>query len=391
MRSLRLLCVLILVFFTGCFGGKSLVELNLENKGLVNLCLASNGAKVTVSQDNPDHPASTLINGITSSENWDQGEGWELKYDDEFQNDNELVGHELTDRYRRELGSMKDTFDQDDPSSYGIKIRTNVGMTAPLGWIIIELPEKKNVNRAVIYTIDSDKYPSERFGVSHLVLQYWAEPSQESEVRGWKVTERIGSKSKEQKGNAIQNNKSGVINLRFKPVQTSKMRLAIWWTNDSKIRKSDYGQYISGAIRLVEIEIYGYEAKKPVSAVVDQDADERAQVEVVIETYAEGYNKRDINLLMSSISPNYSKDGEAYFDLKKRMEAIFAKYDRVELELQNVKVKLVDNGATVTATYTMQYESVTDASSPVITSSVLTFSLSKATGYWKITRIDLVR
>jgi hypothetical protein len=47
---------------------------------LVNYALAENGAVIEVSYDNQEHPASTLINGITSSDEWDSGEGWELQY-----------------------------------------------------------------------------------------------------------------------------------------------------------------------------------------------------------------------------------------------------------------------------------------------------------------------
>ncbi|MBM3238407.1 hypothetical protein FJZ31_19110 [Candidatus Poribacteria bacterium] len=47
---------------------------------LVNYALAKNGAIVEVSYDNPEHPASTLINGVTSSAGWDSGEGWALHY-----------------------------------------------------------------------------------------------------------------------------------------------------------------------------------------------------------------------------------------------------------------------------------------------------------------------
>jgi len=43
----------------------------------INWALDKNGGKVTVFSEDPGHPASTLNNGITSSENWDQGEGWQ--------------------------------------------------------------------------------------------------------------------------------------------------------------------------------------------------------------------------------------------------------------------------------------------------------------------------
>ena len=48
------------------------------DKQLVNYALPENGGVIYVSQNNPDHPASTLTNGIVSSENWDKGEGWEV-------------------------------------------------------------------------------------------------------------------------------------------------------------------------------------------------------------------------------------------------------------------------------------------------------------------------
>ena len=43
----------------------------------INWALKENGGKVTAFSDGKNHPASTLNNGITSSENWDQGEGWQ--------------------------------------------------------------------------------------------------------------------------------------------------------------------------------------------------------------------------------------------------------------------------------------------------------------------------
>ena len=74
----------ILVFFMVCAGSTSLVDFvkegGLETSGLTNLALASNGAVIIVSQENPDHPSSALNNGVTSSEKWDQGEGWESEY-----------------------------------------------------------------------------------------------------------------------------------------------------------------------------------------------------------------------------------------------------------------------------------------------------------------------
>ena len=43
----------------------------------INWALEKNGGKVTAFSEEADHPASALINGITSSEGWSEGEGWQ--------------------------------------------------------------------------------------------------------------------------------------------------------------------------------------------------------------------------------------------------------------------------------------------------------------------------
>ncbi|MEK7396699.1 MAG: hypothetical protein AAB116_07160, partial [Candidatus Poribacteria bacterium] len=373
---------ILIISFIGCAASKQPLSLaaaksSLENKGLLNLALVSNGAKVTVSEENPDHPASTLINGITSSENWDSGEGWEVK--------NDSVVVDFGQEFQNPLSPIEayDPNDPSNPSSYGIRVQANNGMANPLGWVVIELPEKKTVNRMVVYTIDSEKYPASKFGVSHLLLQYWTEATLESEVTGWKVVDRIDN-SKGQTGNIIRDNKSGVISIRFAPVKTQKMRLAIWWTNDSKFRSH---QFLNGTVRLTEVEIYGYEREKKVETALNKEAindNDVAEIKVVLDTYVDGYNEKNINILMSCISPEYSQGGETCLELKKRMVLIFAENEQAKLVLQDIKVKQTDNGAIATA----NYESIIDDSTNVANSGIATFSLSKATGFWKIVGID---
>jgi len=402
MKNLKLMYTfaLGLIFLVSCAGNTPLVKFvkegGLEAKGLINLASASSGARVVVCQDNPDHPAATLINGITTSDNWDQGEGWELKYEGRFARGGYL-GYGVEDEMLAMERGADEAFDPGDPAWRGLRTQTRWGgsVNTALGWVIVELPEEKTVNRAVIYTIDSASYPAEKFGVRDLMLQYWSDSA-----NSWAIVDRLG-KGIGQAGNTIEDNKSGVMTLRFQPVRTSRMRLVVRWTNDSKSYKRGYYMYASGAIRLVEVEIYGYEREEvdeeeatPIA--VAQDANKIAEIEVVIDNYADGYNARNVDMLMSSISPDYSKDGETYSDLKKRMEAVFAKYGQVELELQNVKVELTDKGAMATSTYTSQYveqaasllEATPDESPPIIASGVLIFQLSDATGHWKITRID---
>jgi hypothetical protein len=54
------------------------IDNNVDN--LVNYALGENGAIIEVNHNNAEHPASTLINGITSSDEWYSGEGWEVQY-----------------------------------------------------------------------------------------------------------------------------------------------------------------------------------------------------------------------------------------------------------------------------------------------------------------------
>ena len=72
-RSFILLCssTLILASLLGCavFGGGRVSG--------VNWALAINGGRVSAFSEEPEHLASTLVNGVTSSEGWDQGEGWQ--------------------------------------------------------------------------------------------------------------------------------------------------------------------------------------------------------------------------------------------------------------------------------------------------------------------------
>ena len=73
--TISALCVVAL----GCVPAAFLaIDNSVDN--LINYALSENGAVIEVSYDNPEHPASTLINGNTSSDEWDSGEGWEFQY-----------------------------------------------------------------------------------------------------------------------------------------------------------------------------------------------------------------------------------------------------------------------------------------------------------------------
>ena len=73
--SMSFLC---LCSFVGC------AQKLLSNPGskLTNYAHAENGAVISLNRgrDSLYHPIATLINGVTDSNLWQQGEGWEYKY-----------------------------------------------------------------------------------------------------------------------------------------------------------------------------------------------------------------------------------------------------------------------------------------------------------------------
>jgi len=360
-------------------------EGGLETKGLVNLALSSNGSTVTVSQENPDRPSGNIIDGITSSENWDQGSGWETKYEG-FYARGEYTGYGVEDpevvmdqmRNRNNDNQSTEDTSATDPAWRGLRTQTRYGnIDSAMGWVVVEFPDEKLVNRAVIYTVDSEKYPADRFGVADLSLQYWNDSA-----KSWALVDRIG-KSMGQAGNSVQDNKSGIITVRFQPVRTPRMRLIVRWTNDSKSVRRGYYQYNIGTIRLAEIEIFGYEKadttkideQKAVAST--QEANIIAEIQAIIDNYIDGYNKKNLEMAMSSISSEYSKDNDGYAELKEKLKSTFTENQNLRIEIRNPKMSVNGDEATVVYSFSAQQSS-----------SNLTFKLSKKAGFWKIIRID---
>ena len=203
------------------------------DKQLVNYALPENGGVVYVSQDNPNHPASTLTNGVASSENWHQGEGWESAFDGEYE-----YGGYIEPGEREQLAAFGmgggATRRNDDRNQIDYNSRDlhggGIGGTASsaVGWAVIQFAEEELVTRVIVHTIDSEKYPASQYGISDFAVQYWT-----PHANGWKHVDRIGKKIGEQH-NSIRNNKQERVVVRFKPVRTSKIRLLIRLTNDTE-------------------------------------------------------------------------------------------------------------------------------------------------------------
>lgn len=195
------------------------------NVGFKNYALSTNGAKITfISHSgltpNPQHPIETLINGNTSSNDWQKGEGWECSYN------NRITLASNRTRYGSESASIAD--------------------------VVIEFPQETQINRIVVFTIDNAEYPAISYGVSDLGVRYPVG------LNAWAPVELEGIKTKYPA--RIQDNKKGIINFRFKPIKTKAIKLFICDTNDSIEKLRDqYSRDKNGVIRLIEIEAYGTE------------------------------------------------------------------------------------------------------------------------------------
>ena len=416
---------------------QAFVDSSEIDKQLVNYALPENGAVIFVSQDNSDHPASTLTNGIVSSENWAKGEGWEARFDGEY----EYGGYmEVGERERLAAFSMggratrqRDNANQTDYSRdlYGGGLASNT--SSEVGWVIIQLTEEELVTRVIVHTVDSEKYPANQYGVSDFAVQYWT-----PHAHGWKSVDRIGKKIGEQH-NSIRNNKQGRVAVRFKPVRTSRIRLLIRLTNDTetydKRRSIGYVRgmlsrlnirSMRGTIRLTEIEIYGLEKKDEIAsvppsqdAVYEQLLDEifaeestapaspdssastseefplsgtgmetnpLKHIEDVIRRYASAYTNRDLSALMATISPNYSRDGENYEQLRGKMAGVFRRYTQIDFSLQRLQIQDETGTATADADYVIVLTSA--GSSPSTFSGKLFFALIESQSGWQILSID---
>ena len=409
------------------------------DKQLVNYALPENGGKVYVSQNNPDHPASTLTNGIVSSENWDKGEGWESKFDGEYEYGGYIEPGEREQLavFSRGGGTARrneDTnqIDYNSGDLYGGGIQGTA--SSAVGWAVIQFAEEELVTRVIVHTVDSEKYPASQYGISDFAVQYWT-----PHANAWKHVERIGRKIGDQH-NSIRNNIQGRVAVRFKPVRTSKIRLLIRLTNDtetySKRRSIGYVRgmlsrirlrSMRGTIRLTEIEIYGLEKKDEVASMTSSQDDANEQlldeifavdsgasvsssnssalaveelphaemgalvnpqgsIEAVIHRYASAYTNRDLSALMATISPNYSRDGENYEQLREKMEGVFQRYTQLDFSMQRLRVQ----GKTRTATVDADYTAVLTAagSAPLTLSGKLFFALIKSKNGWQISRIN---
>ena len=229
MRNLGVLVTIVFVLlisigWIGCLS--QIIQEGAGSQKLLDYATAENGATVIASMSIPGHEAETTINGITSSEDWDKGEGWEVQFERQL----------LKQNWMRVQGPVP-------------------GETHGGAWIEVHFPEPERVNRIVIHTLNSSKYPTSRYGIYSGVLRVWRENRWETlgRIKNGKIEYTTSSSSRKPAG--------GKIEFRFSPINIAKVRFVVYRSNDRKV----VGKTIStvtekSTARIVEIEVTGSES-----------------------------------------------------------------------------------------------------------------------------------
>jgi hypothetical protein len=226
---------------TGCLTQLTQLTQNLAPSGeFVNYALAKNGATAVASGSTPDHEPGTVINGITSSKDWDKGEGWEMSFQREHMRAG-MMRYESRMTRKEQRGGA---------------------------WVEVRLPEPKRVNRMVIYTLDSQKYPVSKYGIYEGNLQVWDDGS-------WKTIARVkNGKVEYLTTTAGRTVAKGRIVLRFQPILTNMARVMVFRSNDRKVTDKTYSSTVEqNTARIIEVELTGYDTIDPAENKAESELD----------------------------------------------------------------------------------------------------------------------
>jgi ketosteroid isomerase-like protein len=350
--------VIYLIFLSGC-AGQSLTTREIlmsPEQELINYALASNGGSAESTDNNPDHPPSNVIDGDTSSLNWDNGGGWE----------GGLSRYRLQDLLK-------------------------------LSYVQVNLPSHKQVKQIVVYTLDSPKYPASEFGLRTYRLEYW-------HGTGWGKVRTPGSLY--ESIFAIKNNKEGkIIHKVDEELITDKIRLVPIYSNDinrtynltAYAGKSFYN--VEGAARVVEIEVWCSPGTPGVATSEEplfppgkaQPSPDEQAINKILSDYEQGYDNENLEQVMSTFSEDFKTlEGKSRKDIEEKTAKIFKEYSNINITLRDLKVNITPSAdmATVNVNYTLDCVAEADKNS-YRTSGTLVFSFRKENGTdWKITSAE---
>jgi len=216
-----LFAILNLIFLSGC------AVFNKLGGEQTDYALEKNGATVNASNYTQGRDLFTVINGITLSDNWDSGEGWECKFT----------------RRRPEGGGWSRL----DP-------RTNIEYGS--AWLEVQFKGEKLINKITLYPLNSTKYPASRYGIKEAWMQVWRE-------YGWTNVGEIQGGNVISKTNLERKSASGKIEFKFDLVKTDKIRLVVFQSNDVEVEGGGWTSERKNEIsiaRLIEIEATGVQS-----------------------------------------------------------------------------------------------------------------------------------
>lgn len=210
----------------GCAMMRRLGEVGQDTE-LANYALASNGATVSASNYTPGHNPFTAVNGITSSEDWDDGEGWECSFD-------------------RKRPRQSGRWSRLDP-------RSTIGFG--VAWLEVQFDRPRLINKVTVYTLDSAKYPTGQYGIRDAWLQSWEE-------YGWVTLGEVENGSIVSRNRLQRQPARGKMVFKFDPTTTDRIRLIVFQSNDVRVvggTWSDERKVEKSVARVVEIEATGLE------------------------------------------------------------------------------------------------------------------------------------
>jgi ketosteroid isomerase-like protein len=323
----------IVLFILSSCSGQSLRTREMlvsPQRELINYALASRGATAESPDNNPDHPASEVIDGDTSSLDWDNGGGWEG-------NLSHLRVEELLKR----------------------------------SYVQVNLPGKRRVKQIVVYTIDSPKYPAEKFGLRAYRLEYW-------HGTGWENLNLVNHSIDKQF--TVRDNKAGrIVHDITRELVTDKVRLVPVSSNDTEKEYSltAFGGKpvydVSGAARVIEIEAWCYptiseaaELEKPANLFpvgkAQPSPDEQA-IRKVLADYEQGYDNENVEQVISGFSDEFSTlDGKKRSDIEEKAASFFDEYTNINITFRDLRIDIDPTGETATAeaNYTLDCVAVAD-------------------------------
>ena len=332
-ETILILGALIVSFtLSGC-SGQSLRTREIlmsPERELINYALASRGATAESPDNNPEHPPSEVIDGDSSSLDWDNGGGWEGN-----------LSHRRLDEV------LKRTY------------------------VRINLPGKKQLKRIVVYTIDSPKYPAADFGLRDYRLEYW-------HGTGWEKIDALNDSRDKQY--TIKDNTAGrIVHEIPGELVTRTIRLVPITSNDleRKYSLTAFGGRavydVTGASRVIEIEAWGYpttpevaEMEKPANlfpAGKAQPSPDEKAIRNILSDYEQGYDNENLEQVMSGFSEDFSTlDGKKRSDIEEKADRFFNEYANINITLRDLKIGIDPGGETATteANYTLECIAVAD-------------------------------